>query len=90
MAFGNAGVVICAFKLILEYPQNRVLLSGFIILLAALMIGARYADIRFYNGQTCDCDPATMAHFRAYALRVAVLASAVCTGSIVLGLVLRA
>jgi len=63
MAFGGTGLVICAFKLILDYPQNLVPLTGSIFLLAALMTGARYADIRFFNGDTCDGDPATMTTF---------------------------
>jgi hypothetical protein len=89
MAAGGFGLVVCAIKLALEYPQNLVLLTSCVFVLATLMIGIRYADIRFYNGQTIDCDRATMTHFRAYALRTVVLASALYTASILLGVLLR-
>ena len=89
MAAGGFGLVICAIPLMLEYPEDRVLLSAYMFLLAALMIAARYTDIRFFNGETVDCDPATMNHLGAYALRTAVLASALYPSSIVLGWVLQ-
>jgi hypothetical protein len=89
MAFGSLGVYLCAIKLVLEYPQNLVLLTASVLLLGALMIGARYADIRFFRGETCDGDRATMTHFRAYTRRVAVMVAAVYFGSIILGLVFR-
>jgi hypothetical protein len=57
--------------------------------IAALMTGAHYAGIGFYNGETIDWDPATMTLFRAHALRTAVLASGLYSGTIVLGLLLR-
>jgi len=87
MDFVGLGLAFCSIQLALEYPQNLVLLTACIFLLLALMTGARYADIRFFNGQTGDCDPAMMAYLRAYALRTAVLASAPSTSSILLGLV---
>jgi len=87
MAFGGVGLYLCALKLMLGDPQNRILLTACLFLVAALMIAARYADIRFFKGETGA--PATMTHFRAYALRTAVLASALYTGSIVLGEVFR-
>ena len=89
VAFGGFALVVCAVKLILEYPQSLVLLTACVFLLAALMTAARYADIQFFNGQTCDGDPSTMAHLRAYALRTAVLAPALYIGAILLGQVLR-
>jgi hypothetical protein len=87
MAAGNLGLVLSAIKLLLEYPQRLGLLTACMFLLAALTIAARYTDIRFFHGETVDCDPATMKHFRAYALRMGVLASALYAVSIVLGLI---
>ena len=83
MAIGGLGLIISAIKLMMEYPQKLT------VLLAALMIAARYTDIRFFHGETVDCDPATMNHFRAYTLRTAVLASARYASSIVRGWVLQ-
>ena len=89
MAIGGFGLIISAIKLTLEHPQKLSFLTACMVLLAALMIAARYTDIRFFHGETVDCDPATMNHFRAYALRTAVLASALYASSIVRGWVLQ-
>jgi hypothetical protein len=88
MAFGSFALALCAIKVTLEYPRNLPVLTASVFLLAILMIVARYADIRYFSGKTCDGDPATMAHLRPYAVRVAVVAATVYTCSLMLGLVL--
>jgi hypothetical protein len=82
MAFWGFGLVICAIKLMLECPQNLVVLTACVFLLAALLTGARYptSGSLTARGQTCDGAPATIAHYRGYVLRTAVLASALYTG----------
>ena len=44
------------------------LLDGAYLAAAALLIAMRYVDIRFFNGQTGEGQPATMAHWRRYSL----------------------
>ena len=44
---------------------------------AALLLGARYADIRYFQGRTADGRPASMAHWRRYAAVLAVVSTAI-------------
>ena len=40
------------------------------------MIAARYVDITMFKGQTSECEPATLAHWRRYAILLALVATA--------------
>ena len=43
------------------------------------MVAARWVDIRFYHGDTVTGEPATMSHWRKYAVRLIVGALVVWT-----------
>lgn len=51
-------------------------LSALYWLDVATLICARYLDIHFYKGLTTESEPATMAHFKRYSLRLLVLTAA--------------
>jgi hypothetical protein len=70
MFFGNAAL---AFVVVWIALESRGSLSvrdiTFAAVLAALVL-ARYVDIVKYRGATAEGAPATMEHFRRYAVRV--------------------
>jgi hypothetical protein len=41
------------------------------------LLGARYADIRYLGGKTADGEPATMAHWRRYAVILGAVSVAI-------------
>lgn len=49
----------------LQFPS--LLDAAYLIVLVSLVL-VRYVDIRFLNGQTGDAQPATMIHWRRYAM----------------------
>jgi hypothetical protein len=89
MAAGGLGLGLSAMQLMMSYPDKLGILMACIFGLAALMIAARYADVRFFHGETADGGPATMKHFRAFALRTAVASSALCALAVALGMALQ-
>ncbi len=66
MAFGNLAVFFCAI-FAARRPAPSPLDFLYIAIVAAL-IAIRWLDIAKFRGQTADGEPATMAHWRRYAL----------------------
>jgi hypothetical protein len=74
MAWGNAALLFCAVKMA-EGTAPTVSTALFILAVGAL-IGGRYIDIACFKGETADGEPATLSHWRRYAVGV-LLVSAV-------------
>ena len=83
MVVGNMMLLLAALA-ILERPSRMIGLADLVFwVTVAAMLAARYADIHHFDGRTADGDPATMAHWRTYALWV-------CGGAVVLWLAAHA
>ena len=69
MFVGNAIVAVSACVI---SQGDRVLTAADLVfwLGTASLLGVRFVDIRFGKGSTADGEPATMQHWRRYALRV--------------------
>jgi hypothetical protein len=69
--FGGIAVLIyCAvFVAMGKYPGTADLLYWIIV--AAILL-LRFVDIKFLNGETLDNKPATINHWRIYALKISV------------------
>lgn len=74
MAFGNLALFLCAIM-----GAQRTAPSAFDFVFAGLVLGLaalRYVDIARYHGETAEGEPATLAHWRRYVLRLVVAAAA--------------
>lgn len=72
-------IVIAVLALFISQHEGALmfsLLDPIFWIVVALMIAARYLDITRYGGATSDGQPATLAHWRRYAI-VVLIASAV-------------
>jgi uncharacterized membrane-anchored protein len=73
MMVGNFIVLFCAYSIF----QNDAGFFGLADLLYWAVVGSllavRYADIRYLQGMTADGEPATMAHWRRYAVAVVLI-----------------
>jgi hypothetical protein len=68
MLVGHAALVLCA-ALIAQHTRSFLSPADLAFwAVAALTIGVRYLDIRKFAAQTVMGEPATMAHWRRYAL----------------------
>jgi hypothetical protein len=76
MFFGNFVLMICAANILMgESSSNRTSDIIFWCAVAAMII-VRLLDIKFLNGQTATGEPASVKHWRRYAIML-VLISAV-------------
>jgi hypothetical protein len=70
-AFGVVALLFFAYSI--AFRKSDPFFSYFFFWLDAFaLIGARYVDIRFFNGQTTDSAPATMEHWKRYSRNVAL------------------
>lgn len=72
-----AGNMVLAFSLVFIIQRHGFEMGPFDALFAftvVVLVGARWLDIARLNGQTIDGQPATLAVWRRYALRLVVLA----------------
>ena len=68
MMMGPLGLVLAALSVFRS--AGWTIADAVAWLLIGLLIGARYIDVVRFKGQTINDQPATMAHFRRYALLV--------------------
>ncbi len=68
LLYGNAVLGICWFGIAGRGIRAIALADIAYFATALLMIAARYIDIKHFNGLTSEGEPATMAHFRSYAI----------------------
>lgn len=74
LMWGNFALLLCAA--FVAQGIAPPLADLLFLLVAAGVIGIRYLDIARYHGSTSDGEPATLAHWRRYAIAM-VLVSAV-------------
>jgi hypothetical protein len=72
--FGNALLAFLAWGIIHRPSPWPGLLDAAFVFVAVTLIAARYADIRWWNGQTAYGQPATLKTWRRYAAVVALIA----------------
>jgi len=77
LLFGNIILIVLALTIALHTIKPPVVSHCLFWVTAIAAIALRYADIRFFHGETADCVPATMAHFRGYAVKLAIFAAAI-------------
>lgn len=75
MAVGNLALFFCAM-FAARQPAPSVL-DGVFVAIVVLLIVARYFDVTRCRGQTADGEPATLAHWRRYALGIVPVAAGV-------------
>ena len=68
MLAGNLALLVLVF--VIYQSAGWTIADVVFWLVIGLMIGARYMDIARFGGTTMNDEPATMAHFRRYALLV--------------------
>lgn len=69
--FGGILLFFCA--LFIAQGKNPVVSDVIFIIFTLVLILLRFIDIRFLKGETMDNQPATMAHWRGYALKMLIV-----------------
>lgn len=85
MMAGNVAFVILSIYLLLNYSTISFIVDVFFWLSALSLVITRYIDIRYFHGQTTENEPATMGHWKRYAIGVGVLSVIVWTIAHLLG-----
>jgi uncharacterized membrane protein YdcZ (DUF606 family) len=83
MMLGPLGLLLATLKVYMS--AGWTVADVLVWLIIGLLIGARYIDIVRFKGQTINEQPATMAHFRPYALLVLVAGTAMWVAARALG-----
>lgn len=73
MLAGNAVVFSSLAYIVIDEHAFPGILDGVVWVAVALMIGARRLDITRYQGTTADGEPATLRHWRIWALTLLVV-----------------
>jgi len=68
MLLGNAILAFSTIGILRHTESFLSVADAFYAGAIVAMIGLRYVDIRWLNGQTAAAEPATIAHWRRYAL----------------------
>jgi hypothetical protein len=74
MIWGNAALFLCVVFVALGTAP--VVADLMVLAMAGFLVVVRYVDIHLFKGETADGEPATLAHWRRYAMAVAFLAAA--------------
>jgi hypothetical protein len=77
MAFGNLALVLIALVIIERRDFSAVDVAYWLVVVALVI--ARYVDIARFAGRTASDEPATLRHFRRYALGLLASAAALWT-----------
>lgn len=72
MLFGNSALLILALFIATHKYDMLLVASLAYFAIIVSMVVVRYVDIRFFNGETVDGRPATMEHWRRYAMIIAI------------------
>ncbi len=70
MFLGNVALIFLLAMIYVRRVPFASRLDAIYLLAVASLLAARYVDIRFLNGETGDGKPATLTHWRRYALLV--------------------
>lgn len=79
LMWGNFALLLCA-----AFVAQRIAppLTDLLFFVAAgCLIGVRYLDITRYHGATSDGEPATLAHWRRYAITMVLISAALWTAA---------
>ncbi|MBZ5499368.1 MAG: hypothetical protein LAP85_23465 [Acidobacteriia bacterium] len=75
MALGNAALFLCAA--LVAKGTAPVVMDIIFFAVTIVLIVVRYIDITRFKGQTSEGKPATLAHWRRYALLTAVISTGI-------------
>jgi hypothetical protein len=78
MAIGNLALFMIAILIIQRRSFSAFDMAYWLIVVALIVV--RYVDITRFDGRTASAEPATLRHFRRYALGLLVSAGSVWTG----------
>ena len=73
MIVGNAILVFCVVSMVKGHSNLLGLEDAFYWSLVGILLAARYVDIQYFNGQTANGEPASMADWRRYTVRVGII-----------------
>jgi len=76
MAFGNIPIIFLPILIIRNTNGNFSFYDILFSVSVSAIIAVRYVDIRYFNGETADNQPATLSLFKKYALKVFAFAAA--------------
>ena len=74
MMIGNIFVFLCAVAIVQSSTGFFSTADAFYWAFVASLAAARYVDIRYYHGATAEGNPATLADWRRYTLRLVAVA----------------
>ncbi len=75
MTIGNVIVLFCAYGIIQHRSGVLSIADAFYWASVGCLLVVRYVDIRYLKGLTADGDPASMVHWRRYAVLLGVAAT---------------
>lgn len=76
MLAGNFALLLTCLYILNEGAPFLSWLDAFYGATLVLVLAARYAEVKFYEGRTADGEPATLAHWTRYALILTAVAAA--------------
>jgi hypothetical protein len=77
LAFGPAGIIFVGATVWKQPPWTYSIFDGVFWGIAALVVIARFLDVRFFRGRTTDDQPATMRHWWLYSAKFLLFATVV-------------
>ncbi len=75
MMIGNAILLFCAIAIAQNQSGFFSVTDAFYLATTGCILAARYVDIRHFGGLTAEGDPASMAHWRRYAVFLGIAAT---------------
>lgn len=75
MVLGNLILLACAYGIVQHRSTVLSIADAFYWASVGCLLAVRYVDIRYAQGLTADGDPATMAHWRRYAVLLGGIAA---------------
>jgi len=77
---GNAVLLFCAYAIVQHRSSMFGMADAFYWAIVGSLLAARYVDIRHFCGTTADGEPATMVHWRRYAIVLGVVSAGLWLG----------
>ncbi len=77
LAFGPAGLILSSASIWKQPPWTYSVLDLTFWGIAAVVVLARFIDIRFFRGRTAEDQPATMSHWWRYSAKLLLFATAI-------------
>ncbi|MBF0121043.1 MAG: hypothetical protein HQK79_19610 [Desulfobacterales bacterium] len=89
LLFGPVILVFLLIAIALNKLSSGIIPSLIFWIIVISLIEFRYIDIRYLNGLTKDCEPATMLHWKNYALYLPVCSALIWMSSLVICYILN-